>query len=111
MLEHTNFEALNRSIDVLTQTKRYENRKLDFSEAEKSFNQGAMAIMLLDNSKIYGTQNYAGHFVTITKINQTHVVYHDTGGTPNRAVEKEKFLEAWNAKGTDNDIIIIKGKK
>ncbi len=53
---------------------------------------------------------FTGHGVTITSINETHVSIHDSGGTPNLLVTKEQLIKAWNAPGTDNDAIIIKGK-
>ena len=54
--------------------------------------------------------DYVGKIGTITKINETHVSIHDSGGTPNLTVEKEQFIKAWKAPATDRDTIIIKGK-
>jgi hypothetical protein len=111
MIQHTNFDALYQSINTLNESARYKYEKLDFSDVEKMFNEGNTIIMLIDRNALTNPkQPYAGHFVTITSINSTHVVFHDTAGTPNRIAERTKFIEAWNAPGTDNDAIIIKGK-
>jgi len=111
MIQHTDFDALYSSIRSLNDTARYNDEKLDFSAVENEFSNGRMVIMLIDRNVLTNPElSYAGHFVTITGINSTHVTFHDTGGIPNRAVEKSRFTDAWNAPGTDNDVIIIKGK-
>jgi hypothetical protein len=111
MIEHTDFDALYSSIRTLNSSGRYMDQKLDFSIIEQEFRKGNIVIMLIDRNVLENPGlSYAGHFVIITGINSTHVKFHDTSGMPNRAVNKAEFLEAWNAKGTDNDAIIIKGK-
>lgn len=110
MIQHTDFDSLYASIYDLGRSDRYENRKLSFHEVETEFEKGNFIIILLDRSILQGGSAYTGHFFTITAINSTHVVAHDTAGTPNKVIDKETFIKAWNAPGTDNDIIIIKGK-
>ena len=68
-------------------------------------------LMIIDYNVIRGAKgSYAGHGVTITNINQTHVLYHNSNLGPNQAALKEDFIAAWNAKGTDNDVIVVKGR-
>lgn len=109
--EVTDWEGLNESIKFLKTSKRYAKKKLPWQFVERAFNQGNVIMMIIDYNTLKEMPGlYSGHGVTITSINQTHVTFHNSAGEPNQAAEKEKFKEAWNAFGTDNDIIIIKGK-
>ena len=110
MIEHTDFAALYSSIRSLNSSGRYFDEKLDFDIIEQEFKKGSMIMMLIDSNALIRREPYSGHFVTITEIAKDNVIFHDTSGTPNRVVSKEDFLRAWNANGTDNDVIIIKGK-
>ncbi len=108
----TNWPALENSIEFLNNNPdRYQKTKLSWAEVEQAFSQGHVLLMIIDyNVLTSGAKIYAGHGVTITNINQTHVTFHNSDLGPNQIAEKSKFIEAWNAPGTDNDIIIIKGK-
>lgn len=109
----TNWEALEKSLEFLRQNpERFESRKLDWSEVEEFFNQGDVILMIIDYNVLVGypERPYSGHGITITKINATHVVFHNSALGPNQAALKEDFIRAWDAPGTDNDAIIIKGK-
>ena len=107
----TNWESLQNSIEFLENNpSRYQYKKTAWSEVESSFQKGHVILMIIDVNvlnKIEGT--YAGHGITITNINKTHVTFHNSNSGPNQVAEKQQFQKAWNTKGTDNDIIIIKG--
>jgi hypothetical protein len=110
MIRHTNFESLYESIEKLEENRKFINERLDFSEIEKEFKKGHVIILVIDRNVLFNNNGpYAGHGITITKINETHVSIHDSGGTPNLLITKEQLIKAWNAPGTDNDAIIIKG--
>lgn len=110
MIQHTDFDYLYKSIRYLDSLDCYENRKLGFTEVEKDFFSGSIIILIVDESVLIDRNStYLGHFVTITGINSTNVRFHDSGGISNRIEAKQKFIDAWNAKGTDNDAIVIKG--
>ncbi|MBW2966791.1 hypothetical protein KY342_06840 [Candidatus Woesearchaeota archaeon] len=111
MIDHTNFESLYSSIDKLNNNKKFFQEKLDFSEIENEFKKGHIIILIIDKNVLFNRQgSYAGHGITITSINQTHISIHDSSGTQNLLTTKEQLIKAWNAPGTDNDAIIIKGK-
>ena len=75
------------------------------------FKKDYVILMIIDINVLNAVEGgYAGHGVTITKIDKTHVVFHNSILGPNQVATKERFLEAWNAPGTDNDAIIVKGK-
>lgn len=107
----TNWESLTKSIEYLNQNpNRYQETKLDWSEIEQAFQNKFVILMIVDYNVLINKQgSYAGHGVTITDINQTHVTFHNSNQGPNQIAEKQQFQKAWNAPGTDNDVIIIKG--
>jgi len=108
----TNWPALKSSIEFLNQNpERYQKAKLSWQEVEEAFKNKYIILMIIDyNVLTMGLSTYAGHGVTITNINQTHVTFHNSDLGPNQVAEKQRFIDAWNAPGTDNDVIIIKGK-
>ncbi|MCK4590022.1 MAG: hypothetical protein KAT77_06260 [Nanoarchaeota archaeon] len=109
----TNWEALENSIEYLRNNpERFEARKLEWSEVEDAFSKGYVMLMIIDYNVLMGhpEKPYAGHGVTITKIDSKNVVFHNSALGPNQAALKEDFIEAWDAPGTDNDAIVIKGK-
>ena len=111
MNDVTDWNALYESIDFLRTTNRYTNTKLPWQEVEKAVNTGDICLMIIDYNTLIGkTGIYSGHGVTITFINQTHVLFHNSDKGPNQKAIKQDFIDAWNAPGTDNDIIIVRGK-
>lgn len=110
--EVTDWKQLNKSITFLKTTDRYENRKLTWQEVEQAFDRGNVILMIIDYNTVMGTPGlYSGHGVTITHINQTHVLFHNSARGPNQKALKQDFINSWNAPGTDNDVIIIRGKQ
>lgn len=108
----TDWPELNKSIEYLKQyPERYTQTKLLWSEVESAFNDGSVIIMIIDQNTLQHNPGiYSGHGVTITFINETHVKFHNSNSGPNQAALKEDFIAAWNAKGTDNDVILVAGK-
>lgn len=119
-LENSDFDSLVHAISMLLQAGRYTLRKLHPHEIEQAFlDEGCMIIMLVDYTKLFKhsaynpsgkSEDYSGHFVTLTGFGPRFVQIHDSLGQPNKIVEKERLWEAWNADGTDHDCIIVKGK-
>jgi hypothetical protein len=110
--EVTDWPLLLDSIDFLKTSRRYQNIKLDWQAVESAFSRGDVLLMIIDYNTIMGNPGlYSGHGVTITYINQTHVLFHNSAKGPNQKALKQDFIEAWNAPGTDNDVIIIQGKQ
>ncbi len=110
MLRHTNFDALYDSIRVLNDTGRYINKKLDFGYLEQEFDKGAHLIVLIDVATLYDTRgSFSGHFTTVTGFDDEYVWFHNSAGEEDTKVEKQQYIDAWNAQGTDNDVIIVYG--
>lgn len=110
--EVTDWPLLMQSIDFLKTSNSYTKKKLAWTSVESAFNKGDVILMIIDYNTVMGNPGlYSGHGVTITYINQTHVLFHNSARGPNQKALKQDFIDAWNAPGTDNDVIIIRGKK
>ena len=107
----TDWVEFEKSVKFLKQNpERFSNTKLSWNEVEEAVNRENLVLMIIDNNvleKRIGVYN--GHGITITKITPTKVYFHDSSLEPNRIVSKMDFIAAWNAPGTDNDVILIKG--
>ena len=109
--EVTDWEELEKSINFLKTTNRHKKKKLSWQEIEMAFSNNNIILMIIDYNVLMNTPGrYAGHGVTITQINQTHVLFHNSAKGPNQKATKQDFIKAWDAPGTDNDAIIIRGK-
>ena len=108
----TDWVPLYSSIDFLKSSDRFVNEKLSWSDVESFFNQGYLLLMIIDANVVDGKlgRSFAGHGVTITDIDDTSVTYHDSVLGPNKKVGKQSFIDAWNAKGTDNDVLVVRGR-
>lgn len=107
----TDWDRLYQSIDFLKITNKYTQMRLPWKEVEKAVQKGDVVLMIIDYNTLMGSPGlYSGHGITITQITPTHVIYHNSNIGPNQIAEKQRFINAWNAHGTDNDIIIIRGR-
>lgn len=115
ILDHTDIAVVNRSILELMRKDVFELKKLSFEEIEGFVSERCGVIVLIDNNKITGKNDlYQGHFVVMTGFDEKFVYYHNSGpknSEANKKVEKNLFIEAINANGTDNDCIVVFGKK
>jgi len=88
-----------------------ENKKLSFREVEDYFREGYLLLIIVNSNTLYGGEKYAGHVVIITGINDKHVWINECSQRcpeKNKRIDKELFIKAWDQKGTDNEIILIK---
>jgi len=109
-MAHLDLYAINRSIEEMLREGRFENRKLSFDEVEGHVKRGHVTIAMIDLSELYDTGGvYQGHAVTLTYVNETHVLFHNSLGTRNENASRERFIKAWNSPGTDNELIIVRG--
>ncbi|MFC1801617.1 hypothetical protein ACFLZB_04090, partial [Nanoarchaeota archaeon] len=97
----TNWGALQKSIEYIMETDRYQNKKLDWQEVEQAFQEGSVILMIIDYNVLINKDGpYMGHGITITNINETHVTFHNSNMNPNQVATKEQFIEAWDAPGS-----------
>jgi len=115
ILKFTDVNILLDSIRKLMKYSIFEKRKLEFKEIEDHISKGHVPLMLIDYNKIAGREElYQGHFVVVTGFDENNVYHHESGPEnpePNKKVSKQIFIEAWNANGTDNDVVIVYGKR
>ncbi len=73
----------------------------------------SMLLILLDFNVIRGEEGYRGHFVPIVGYDDENVYVHNFGKEfvePNLAIKRDVFDKARKAKGTDQDLLVIRGK-
>ena len=115
ILGFTDIPVLINSIKYLLKYNIFEKKKISLEEIEDYMKKGGVPLILIDNNKISGKEDlYQGHFVVVTGFDEGSIYYHESGPInpePNKKVKKEIFIEAMDANGTDNDCIIVFGKK
>ncbi|MFH0857447.1 MAG: peptidase C39 family protein [Candidatus Magasanikbacteria bacterium] len=93
----------------------FERREVSLEDIQDHLEKGHVPMILIDYNKIVKEVDfYQGHFVVVTGFDDEHVFFHESGPEnpePNKKVKKEIFKEAFYANGTDNDCIIVYGKK
>ncbi len=111
ILKFTDLPVFLKSIKTLLKYDIFEKRKLSFDEVESHIEQGHVPLMLIDLNKILGNEGlYHGHFVVVTGFDDQNIFYHESGPKnpgANKKVLKSTFIDAWNASGTDNDVVIV----
>ncbi|MFH1316974.1 MAG: hypothetical protein ABII01_05640 [Candidatus Woesearchaeota archaeon] len=108
----TDWVEFNRSRDYILASSRFYNKVLDWQTVEDEFRKGSVILMIIDINIADKIEElpYSGHGIIITDIEKDTVTFHDSNGRPNLKIEKSHFIKAWNAPGTDNDVIIIRGR-
>lgn len=89
-------------------------RRIPLKELLSHITADTIAIVLLDWNRIRGKEGYHGHFVVVVGYDGTHVLIHNPGPTdptPYQAIPYAAFDEARKAKGTDEDVVFISGKR
>jgi hypothetical protein len=111
----TNVPGVVKSTKELLTRDLFEQRLLSPEEIEEHLRVGRPLIVLVDHNVIVGRVDYYnGHVLTLTGFDQAHFYYHESGPhnpEANKRISKELFFRAWNAHGTDNDVIVIYGRR
>ena len=115
ILSFTDLPVVINSIKKLFDYDVFEKRIISIKEIEDNLSKEHLIVVLIDHNIINNIiGNYQGHAVVITGFDNNYIYYHDSGPSnpePNKKASKETFEKAMNANGTDNDCIIIFGKK
>jgi len=88
-------------------------KKLNLHNIKNFLDKKQGVIALINWNKVVDKKGYTGHFVVLTKIVGNSIYFHQPGpndATPNKKISRELFMNAFNSEGTDNDVIIVKGK-
>jgi len=85
-------------------------KSLSLKKILTKINNNCVSIVLLDWSRIKGTDKFQGHFVPIVGYDKKNVYVHNQGRknpTPYLRIKRRIFEKARKSKGTDQDIIFI----
>jgi hypothetical protein len=108
-------EVFVDSVKHLMKYGLFEKRILDMDEIEEHIRNDHVLLVPLDWSIILGrTGPYQGHFGVITGFDDENIYFHNSGPKdpePDMKIPKGTFIRAWNANGTDNDIVVVYGKR
>ena len=114
-LKFTDMESMIKSVKNMLKYNLFEQRKMTSEEMEDHIRNGHIVLALIDYAKLIGVKaNYSGHVVVMTGFDKDNFYIHQCGPEnpePNMKVKKEVFLAAWNTNGTDNDIVVVFGKR
>lgn len=105
-LERLNREALQLGVQMVEKT-------FSLEEILDKVNSSCVPIILLDWSKIKGTDKFVGHVVPIVGYDEQNVYVHNQGQLNPGAyipIKRDVFEKARKSNGTDEDIIFIHKK-
>lgn len=115
ILKFTDLPIVLKSINKVLKYNLFEKRKLTFDEIESHIEQGHVPLMIIDHNKIIKKEGlYQGHSVVVIGFDDQNVFYHESGPKNPEAKKKAPkatFINAWNANGADNDVVIVYGKQ
>ncbi|EKE06802.1 MAG: hypothetical protein ACD_18C00275G0001 [uncultured bacterium] len=115
ILKFTDLPIVIKSVKKLLSYDLFENKILSIADIQEHLKNGNVPMVLLDHNKIIDKNDYyQGHFVVITGFDKDNIYFHETdqdNTEPNKKVRKEIFEKAFNANGTDNDCVIVYGKR
>ena len=115
ILKFTNVPTVVESIENLLTYDIFKQKKISLSSIEEEIKKGYVPIVLIDNNIIIKKDDYyQGHAVVITGFDNEFIYYHDSGPsnpTSNKRIDKKIFIKAMDSNGTDNDCIIVFGKR
>ncbi len=104
------FKALEWAVPKLND-KSFEKTKLSFDKVEAYFRQGFVVMLCIDQSQLWAGNKFSGHGVILTGLSQREATIHDPARGPGMKVERKRLVRAWNAKGTDNAVILVRKKE
>lgn len=111
----TDMDVLAASVKKLMLYGLYDVRIPSESELRSHITDGHLMLVLLDWNKVKRRAGfYGGHMGVLTGFDANNFYFHHSGPTdpmPNLPIRKDIFMSAWNAKGTDNDLVVVYGKE
>lgn len=115
ILSHIDVDVMVESVKNLLNYDIFEIRTLTLEEIEQNIRNNCVQLVLVDWFKITKKEGaYQGHMVVLTGFDDDSIYFHNSGpamAQANMKVKKEVFMEAWNANGTENDVVVIYGKR
>ena len=113
ILRYTDIDVVVKSVEKLLSYDVFEKKVISILDIQNYLMQGYVPMVVIDNNVILGINDfYQGHFVVITWFDEDHIYYHESWPKEweaNKKVEKELFEKAFNANGTANDCVVVRG--
>jgi len=115
ILKVTDIPVVVDSIKKLLDYDIFEKKIISIEDIKENISKGYVVMVLIDYNKIMGREGfYQGHFVIVTGFEADNIYFHESGSNDaqlNRKISAEIFINAMNANGTDNDCVIVSGKR
>jgi len=116
-----NYEKLIKNINLdveeyfdrkVKKEKIFEVRKHSLRDFEGYLRKGYIVVPCVDTNILWKRKkkSFAGHFVTILKIDKNNVWIHDPTKGPNIKHPRRLFNKAFKVKAIDDDVLVIFGK-
>ncbi len=96
-IKRTDFERLRKAVYRLETLELFDQRDLSLDEVSTFIKKGYAPIFVINNIFVKPRPKL-GKYVVVTRIDNSHVYYHETGPSfkyPNFRVKKEDFEKAW----------------
>ena len=110
----TDIPVLVASAKKLIRYGIYEVKVPTALEIHRHIIDGHLILALLDWNKVKPQDSfYKGHMGVVTGFDANSFYFHHSGAsdpTPNLQIRNDIFMSAWNANGTDNDLVVVYGK-
>lgn len=96
-VEHTNMPVEIDRARKLLELGIIERREPSIAEIRELLGEGWLVRVLINADVLNNKDDYTGHHVTITGVDDVNVTFHDPGlpPVPNRKVARELFEKAW----------------
>lgn len=114
------YKSLMKNIDInvvehfrkrAKEEKLFEIRKHSLKDFEEYLNKGYIVIPCVDANILWKRKRpFAGHFVTIVKMDKNNVWIHDPTKGPNIKYPKKVFNKAFKVKAIDDDVLVVFGR-
>lgn len=116
VLKLTDINVLMDSVKRMMEHDIFEIKVLDMEEIRSHLRENHLPLILVDWGKIIDAESsqYHGHVGALTGFDKDNFYFHDSGPikpTPNMRIPNDKLQKAWNSAGTDNDIVIVYGRR
>jgi hypothetical protein len=115
IINTTNITVMQDAVRKLLRLNLVKSRIMPQQEMEKHLKDGHALLVTVDAAILYhNARPYHGHFVILTGYDEEYFYYHENGPAlieANKRIAKELFMKAWNAHGTDNDVVVVYGKR
>ena len=114
ILKHTDVPVVVAATREALERGVFRQGATTVEDLERHLDKEEVPVVLVDYNKLMDKDGpYQGHAVVVTGYDEDNIHYHESGPKspePHKEATKEGFQAAMDAKGTDNDCIIVRGR-